>query len=242
MSSAASGDGAHNAKQVVFLFMAATVVAVVVFLCGVLVGRGVPLTGRGATVVTTGLGYSDVPSITIGIPRSEPSAASAESEDLSYYRLLTSDKPRFVPDHALSSSEPATSPASDQQGADFGAIQGSVPQTSGRLELPLATSLEAAAVTEAIDTVDRVAIETVSPPAGNGYYVQVVALSDKGSVSGVVERLRAKGLPAFAVTPVADEPIALHRIRVGPYANRAEAERVRQRVEIEDEFAPIVTR
>jgi len=30
-----------NGKQLVFLFMAATVVSVVIFLCGVLVGRGV---------------------------------------------------------------------------------------------------------------------------------------------------------------------------------------------------------
>ena len=31
-----------DGKQLVFLFMAATVVAVVIFLCGVMVGRGVP--------------------------------------------------------------------------------------------------------------------------------------------------------------------------------------------------------
>ena len=42
MASQASNDTTPNAKQLVFLFMAATVVAVVVFLCGVLVGRGVP--------------------------------------------------------------------------------------------------------------------------------------------------------------------------------------------------------
>ena len=35
-------EAAPSAKQIVFLFMASTVVAVVVFLCGVLVGRGVP--------------------------------------------------------------------------------------------------------------------------------------------------------------------------------------------------------
>ena len=41
----AHDDGFHeiqlNGKQLVFLFMAATVVSVVIFLCGVLVGRGV---------------------------------------------------------------------------------------------------------------------------------------------------------------------------------------------------------
>src|SRR5688572_7692164 len=36
-----------NGKQLVFLFMAATVVSVVIFLCGVMVGRGVPTQGVG---------------------------------------------------------------------------------------------------------------------------------------------------------------------------------------------------
>jgi len=46
-----SDEGFHeiqlNGKQLVFLFMAGTVVAVVIFLCGVMVGRGVP-TGTGS--------------------------------------------------------------------------------------------------------------------------------------------------------------------------------------------------
>ena len=41
----AADEGLHeiqlNGKQLVFLFMASTVVAVVIFLCGVMVGRGV---------------------------------------------------------------------------------------------------------------------------------------------------------------------------------------------------------
>ena len=45
MASHTTDDGFHeiqlNGKQLVFLFMAATVVSVVIFLCGVLVGRGV---------------------------------------------------------------------------------------------------------------------------------------------------------------------------------------------------------
>ena len=44
-SNDATDDGFHeiqlSGKQLVFLFMATTVVSVVIFLCGVLVGRGV---------------------------------------------------------------------------------------------------------------------------------------------------------------------------------------------------------
>src|ERR687891_339001 len=45
MGQSMSDEGFHeiqlNGKQLVFLFMAATVVSVVIFLCGVMVGRGV---------------------------------------------------------------------------------------------------------------------------------------------------------------------------------------------------------
>ena len=51
MAGVTHDDGFHeiqlNGKQLVFLFMAVTVVSVVIFLCGVLVGRGVRL-DRGA--------------------------------------------------------------------------------------------------------------------------------------------------------------------------------------------------
>ena len=49
MAGVTHDDGFHeiqlNGKQLVFLFMAVTVVSVVIFLCGVLVGRGVRLSG-----------------------------------------------------------------------------------------------------------------------------------------------------------------------------------------------------
>ena len=52
MASHTTEDGFHeiqlNGKQLIFLFMAATVVSVVIFLCGVMVGRGVR-SGRGET-------------------------------------------------------------------------------------------------------------------------------------------------------------------------------------------------
>ena len=58
-------DGFHeiqlNGKQLVFLFMAATVVSVVIFLCGVLVGRGVPAE-HGTAVAEASAGDSTEPS------------------------------------------------------------------------------------------------------------------------------------------------------------------------------------
>src|SRR5437762_11747651 len=57
-------DGFHeiqlNGKQLVFLFMAVTVVSVVIFLSGVLVGRGVRVE-RAVTEVASGNPVADAP-------------------------------------------------------------------------------------------------------------------------------------------------------------------------------------
>ena len=80
-----------NGKQLVFLFMAATVVSVVIFLCGVLVGRGVRTERAGAAATTSAAVAPDA-----GAPRtSEPSAVTPPSttppappDELSYYDRL----------------------------------------------------------------------------------------------------------------------------------------------------------
>ena len=75
-------DGFHeiqlNGKQLVFLFMAATVVSVVIFLCGVLVGRGVKAE-RSVPAPTETSGLETEP------PPAAPAAAPAQtaSTDLS---------------------------------------------------------------------------------------------------------------------------------------------------------------
>jgi hypothetical protein len=96
-----SDDGFHeiqlSGKQLVFLFMATTVVSVVIFLCGVLVGRGVradqaplgALIGAGADTL------GDV-SPTSPDVRSVPGDAGALVDDaasLTYFRRLESDAP-----------------------------------------------------------------------------------------------------------------------------------------------------
>ena len=75
-----SDEGFHeiqlNGKQLVFLFMAATVVSVVIFLCGVMVGRGVR---TGATTFNDGpeqasLDPTAVNSVRLDVRRQLPSA------------------------------------------------------------------------------------------------------------------------------------------------------------------------
>ena len=89
-----------NGKQLVFLFMAATVVSVVIFLCGVLVGRG----ARPAPVdsATTNSAESVVTEIPVETPAStapattQPEVAEpppTPTDELTYYERLEKDKP-----------------------------------------------------------------------------------------------------------------------------------------------------
>jgi cell division septation protein DedD len=110
MATATHDDGFHeiqlNGKQLVFLFMAGTVVAVVIFLLGVFVGRGVrPLAGdvdplaaqRSATV-------PDIPPVASSSGSEAPASAA---EDLSYpARLGSAAPPRDVLREAPAAPEP----------------------------------------------------------------------------------------------------------------------------------------
>ena len=93
-------DGFHeiqlNGKQLVFLFMAATVVSVVIFLCGVLVGRGVRA-DRGGVADADAAQYgrgddaaaaaAPVRADTCRI-RSDEAAAPPAVDDLTYFNRL----------------------------------------------------------------------------------------------------------------------------------------------------------
>jgi cell division septation protein DedD len=108
MATATHDDGFHeiqlNGKQLVFLFMAGTVVAVVIFLLGVFVGRGVraeagaidPLVARQSATVP------DIPPVASSSGSEAPASAA---EDLSYPARLGGAPPaREV------LREPATTP------------------------------------------------------------------------------------------------------------------------------------
>jgi cell division septation protein DedD len=103
-----------NGKQLVFLFMAATVVAVVIFLCGVMVGRGIRV-DRGGQVADLSVEAATDPtarsSASTEQGRSRPSvgsatAPSATDENLSYPERLSDPS---SPPETL--SEPSTPPA-----------------------------------------------------------------------------------------------------------------------------------
>lgn len=204
-----------NGKQLVFLFMASTVVAVVIFLCGVMVGRGVGAAQSAAvtnSIVELGdptAGESPVPapaspSVT---PNDVAPDAPGDEPDLRYPAELTGDRVR-------TDLEPAR-----------------VPRTAAAPEVvptaaPIASPAPAARTTLAS-----------SEPAGSGFVVQVAATPRRSEADLIRARLQKKGYPTFVTTAG-----RVFRVRVGKYKDRAEANTVAKRLETEERFKPWVTR
>jgi cell division septation protein DedD len=224
-------DGFHeiqlSGKQLVFLFMATTIVAVVIFLCGVQVGRGVRTervteTAEASTLATATPVTAPPPSTSAaaGPQAAEPPAPAQEAEDdLTYAKRLQSDaapkeqlKPRNDPAPAPIASTPAKS-------------------------TPLAAATPSPSTASA-----RPAPPVPSAPAASrsgAWVIQVGALGDRSAAAAIARRLTGKGYPAFVLDPSASAP-AIYRVQVGRYKDRREAEQVARRLEKEEQFKPWV--
>ena len=90
-----------NGKQLVFMFMTATVAAVVIFLCGVMVGRGVGTTRASAATAVTTEPTVDPTSTAQALPRASSDAASPgepvsnqeDLKELTYAKRLEAPEP-----------------------------------------------------------------------------------------------------------------------------------------------------
>ena len=84
---------------------------------------------------------------------------------------------------------------------------------------------------------------TPPPSAKAGVWaVQVVALTDKAAASAVVQRLSAKGYPAFLVSPQSGAPVQNYKVQVGKFEDRSEAEQIAGRLKKEEQFQPWILR
>jgi DedD protein len=225
-------------KQLVFLAMSATVVAVVIFLCGVLVGRGVPPARQAVEPIGPDAG---APALTAGPDGDidiglEPTPAE-QPDDLSYPGIVSDPevvdalvKPEspapapFTPTTAVASSPTEAPPATRDDVRPAKAVAGSRRSTSPpRRSVPAATAAPAAA------------------RATNGFLVQVAAYQREGDAASLRDRLKRKGYPAFVAT--ASTPLGTRfRVRVGGYDSKGEAESVSSRLKREERLDPWVTR
>lgn len=225
MSSQTQDDGFHeiqlNGKQLVFLFMAATVVSVVIFLCGVLVGRGVRAE-RESVAETAALadptGADLAPAAPrVSAPPAEPPADAPRPavDDLSYFARLDQPNPPV--------EELKAAPAPAATGPGRPAAAAARPPVGEPAALP--------------------ATAGSAPPASGPqpFAVQIAALNVRSEADAMAKRLSSKGYAAFVLTPASGTP-SVYRVRIGPFKTRREADSVAARLQKEEQFKPWVTR
>jgi len=236
-----SDEGLHeiqlNGKQLVFLFMTATVVAVVIFLCGVMVGRGVPaqrsgtvLAGEGADPTTSDEARADAAADAAATPTSasSPSASASSRLGLTYPKRLEEPEPvaEEVPVVA-SSREPFATTAVAK-----------VPPPAPAPSVKPSTQKPAAAAASA----DVATTSVADASSGSGFVVQVAAVRQRTEADSIRGRLSKKGYPAFVTTASTPGAPTTYRVRVGKYPSRHEADSVAAKLEREEQFKPWVTR
>jgi cell division septation protein DedD len=215
----------------------------VIFLCGVLVGRGVraergsvieSLVGEVSPAGAAGTDTSAPPAD----PSSAPTASGAEPpavEDLSYFsRLEQPNLPAEDLKPASTSSQPAAEPPRI-------ALPPEPPRPAPEQEDPRPPALSTDTVATAAEPPPVSTASTASPDVRSGFAVQVAALNSRDDAEVMARRLSTKGYDAYVLSPAAGTP-AVYRVRVGTFNTRREADTMAARLQREEKFKPWVTR
>lgn len=84
-------------------------------------------------------------------------------------------------------------------------------------------------------------VESVIPPDGDALVVQVFSSADRPQAERIVDRLREAGFAAL-LSPVEVDTRTMYRVRIGPFGERADAERVAARIRREFRLDTWITR
>jgi cell division septation protein DedD len=233
-------DGFHeiqlNGKQLVFLGMTTTLVSVVIFLCGVLVGRGVkPIepVAEAATAQTASAESTPAPAPAPETPTPAPAVAAATPTP----PTPAEEAPAPAPEPAVVKPEPkAPAPAPAVAKAPEAAPRPAPPTPTPE---PVAEDAAPAPATAA-----PAAAASATPAAartGGAIAVQVAALTSRSDAEAIARRLSGKGYAAYILSPDAGGK-QVFKVRVGNYASADEAARVSRRLRQEEKLQPWVIR
>lgn len=231
-------DGFHeiqlSGKQLVFLFMATTVVSIVIFLCGVLVGRGVQQARGSVTEDTTTESLADAG--TDETAAAPTSGKPTNVEGLTYAGNLQSQTPP---------------PAEVQAGAAADLRQTVEAPAPAVVEPPAAPAATPAAAPAPKETTPPrqeappqptpTPVAAATPAGDGGFTVQVTALKNRPEADAIANRLQARGYKAYVVAPAGGGQV-IYKVRVGMDMQRADAEKVMRRLQSEEKFKPWITR
>jgi hypothetical protein len=215
-------DGFHeiqlSGKQVVFLFMAGTLVSVMIFLCGVLVGRGVRAS-RGEDVESAIAEAAPAPAPTATDTRPPADPPAPTKDDFSHGKDLGGKERQteILKPQAEQKPEPAPAPE------------------------PVAPQTKPAAPPAAAATPRPAGADVPTSGRPGTWVLQISALKNREAASDMVRGLISKGYPAFLPTPPPGTP-PVFRVQIGKYADRREAEQVARRLEKEEQFTAVIKR
>jgi cell division septation protein DedD len=262
----AGDDGFHeiqlNGKQLVFLGMATTLVSVVIFLCGVLVGRGVkPLDTvaqaggpqafeASAPSVAPGTIAAAAPTPPPAAPPSTPAANGAAAAAGAADAAAGDTEPTPVGDDADADADampaPAPAPAAAAPAPAPPVVTPPAPaRTAAAAPTPATPSKPDAR--EALKVVEKPAPAPAAAPTapatgGAGKIaVQVGAFATRKEADTLAKRLSGRGYAVYVMNPTGDGK-KVYRVRVGNYASTDEAQQVSAKLASQENLKSWITR
>ncbi len=224
-----------NNKQLVFFFMAAVAISVVVFLCGVMVGRGV----RDATLAAGGNSILSKPPVGESGQSMKTTVPPADvRSELDFPKRLEAEKvdaklqsPAGNPEQLVASSRKSKKTRKPSEpSARAGSISDASKEASAKPKKSAPTSTPPPRPASADPGV-------IGGERG-AFTIQVVALRTQEGAASLVKRLKDASYRAYL------EPggsAGLYRVRVGRFDSRVEAEQVAVQLREVEKFKPYIT-
>jgi cell division septation protein DedD len=216
-----------DGKQMVFLFMASTVVAVVIFLCGVMVGRGVRETRDVPGALSVQQELSLLSDEAEEPPDLEPGQYSTDiPDDLRYSEVLQSPSSP-VPDRipaTTTAQERSPERTSERTSASPPVVDEAPPsfeperEPARKVDNPVKPKPETKASTQGLEA-----------PVGPGWVVQVASLDKLSDAQAIRADLIGKGYKAF-ITETPTRP-KRYRVRVGTFSTESKALAAKEQLE-----------
>jgi septal ring-binding cell division protein DamX len=218
-----------NGKQLVFMFMAATVVSVVIFLCGVMVGRGVRQPSVDLLAANTGIpvdvtaAFDAAGSDAAAAPADPAPVPEAEEETLSYPERLEAPVPVNEPVKPAPAPKPV--PAAPKPAVTTPPVVASRPAAAPAVNEKPAPPPNPASKTR------------FAEPQGKGFVIQVRAFPTQAEADAMAARLERKGYQTF-VTLNEDASRLRYRVRIGKFPTKQERDAVVSRLKKEERVDP----
>ncbi|MCB1057928.1 MAG: SPOR domain-containing protein [Acidobacteria bacterium] len=227
-------------RQVLIAFTILLVCMLTSFFAGLWVGRGDGQASAApppsTAVAQTADGGEELPEFKFFSDTEDGSGEAAEPEVREVQTRPapeTAAEPATPPPPPPAKAEPAkpSTLAEDVLGDDDGAEDEDVPPARKPATPPPPPPARTVPEEPAAQTNPALPRTTVRRPPSEGeeLYIQVFSSRDEAQANKVLERLKGGGFAAF-LSPVEVDNQTMYRVRVGPFADRASAEQVAQKV------------